>query len=232
MAERRVVITGMSVNTPLGDTLDGFLSAMLEGRSAVTRWQRIADADIYSKLGADLSSDDAAGRVAAWEHRLPEPRFRALRRLAARAPWSTRLSLLLGLDACADAGLLDAAEAQPGAGERLGMLVAGHNINFNHQYENRLQFADEPDYMDAMLALNGLDTDHAGCVSELLGIMGPIYTVGAACASANMALRCAVDEIRYHDIDAVLVAGRGPRLLADRIARHGHDGGHYVSEFQ
>jgi 3-oxoacyl-(acyl-carrier-protein) synthase len=61
--------------------------------------------------------------------------------------------------------------------------------------------------MDSMLALNGLDTDHAGCISELLGVKGPIYTVGAACASANTALRCAVDEIRYHDVDVALVAG-------------------------
>jgi 3-oxoacyl-(acyl-carrier-protein) synthase len=86
-------------------------------------------------------------------------------------------------------------------------IVAGHNINFNHQYESRLQFAEEPDYMDPMLALNGLDTDHAGCVSEMLGVKGPIYTVGAACASANTALRAAVDEIRYHDVDVVLIAG-------------------------
>ncbi len=208
MAERRVVITGMSVNTPLGDTLDGFLSALLEGRSAVTRWQRFADADIYSKLGADLSSYDAAGRVAAWEHRLPEPRFRALRRLAARAPWSTRLSLLLGLDACADAGLLDAAEAQPGAGERLGVLVAGHNINLHYQYETRLQFAEEPDYIDSMFSLHGLDTDHAASVAEMLGARGPIYTLGGACASANMALRSAMDEIRYHDVDAASYSAR------------------------
>ena len=59
----------------------------------------------------------------------------------------------------------------------------------------------------ACFALHGLDTDHAGCVSEVLQARGPIYTVGAACASGNMALRCAVDEIRHHDLDAVVVVG-------------------------
>jgi 3-oxoacyl-(acyl-carrier-protein) synthase len=58
-----------------------------------------------------------------------------------------------------------------------------------------------------MLSLHGLDTDHAGCVSEVLGVRGPIYTVGAACASGNTALRCAVDEIRHHDVQAAIVAG-------------------------
>src|SRR5262245_54298906 len=61
--------------------------------------------------------------------------------------------------------------------------------------------------MDGMLALHGLYTDHAGCISEVLGARGPIYTVGAACASANTALRCAVDEIRYHDMDVAIVTG-------------------------
>ena len=37
-------------------------------------------------------------------------------------------------------------------------------------------------------ALLMLDTDHAGTVSELLGWQGAAYTMGGACASANMAL--------------------------------------------
>jgi 3-oxoacyl-(acyl-carrier-protein) synthase len=61
--------------------------------------------------------------------------------------------------------------------------------------------------MDGMLALHGLDTDHAGCISEVFSARGPIYTIGAACASGNTALRCAVDEIRYHDVQAAIVAG-------------------------
>ena len=197
----------MSVNTPLGDTLDGFLSSLLAGRSAITRWQRFADAGIYSKLGADLSSYDAAGRVAAWEVRLSEERFRVLRRLSARAPWSTRLSLLLGLDAFDDAGLLGDTDTTRGGGERLGVLVAGHNINLHYQYETRLQFAEEPDYIDSMFSVHGLDTDHAASVAELLGARGPTYTMGGACASGNIALRSAIDEIRYHNVDRCVVLG-------------------------
>jgi 3-oxoacyl-(acyl-carrier-protein) synthase len=61
--------------------------------------------------------------------------------------------------------------------------------------------------MDSLLALTGLDTDHAGSISEVIQLHGPIYTVGAACASGNAALRCAVDEVRYHDVDVALVVG-------------------------
>jgi len=202
-SERRVAITGMSINTPLGDTLDGFLNGLLDGRSAITNWKRVSDPPIYSKVGADLTDYDIAAKVKSWEGRVSPDRYRALRRFAARAPWSTKLSLLIGLDAFADAGLLDAQLPS----ERTGVLVAGHNINLNYQYESRLQFAEEPDYIDSMFSVHGLDTDHAASVAELLNARGPTYTLGGACASGNLALRSAVDEIRYHDVDRCVVLG-------------------------
>jgi [acyl-carrier-protein] S-malonyltransferase len=38
---KRIAITGMAINTPLGDTLDGFREALLCGASAVTRWKEL-----------------------------------------------------------------------------------------------------------------------------------------------------------------------------------------------
>ena len=153
-SDRRIVITGMSVNTPLGDTLDGFLAALLAGRSAITAWKKFDAPPIYSKIGADLSDYDVAAKVGQWQGRLSDEKFRLLKRFTARAPWSTKLSLLIALDAFADAGLL----GTPLPGERTGVMVAGHNINLNYQYESRLQFAEEPDYIDSMFSVHGLDS--------------------------------------------------------------------------
>jgi 3-oxoacyl-(acyl-carrier-protein) synthase len=193
----------MSINTPLGDTLGAFLDGLLAGRSAITRWKGIDAAPIYSKVGGDLSQYDVDGKVRRLVPSTPETMHKRLQRLVARSPWSTRLSMLTAVDAWLDAGWAGAAPAA----ETTATVVAGHNLNQGHQYAQRLQFADEPDYMDSLLALNGLDTDHAGCVSEVLQLRGPLYTVGAACASGNVALRCAVDEIRHHDMDAAIVVG-------------------------
>jgi len=193
----------MAINTPLGDTPQSVLDGLLAGRSALTRWQAVDTSKIYCKVGADLSSYDIAAKVASFEGRVSEEVAKRLRRLTAKAPWSTRLTLLMALDGAMDAGLLDGGLDLTD----VAAIVAGHNINLNYQYENRLQFEQEPDFIDSMLSLHGLDTDHVGRVSELLGIKGPIYTVGAACASANTALRCGVDEIRHHGVDAVVVTG-------------------------
>ena len=202
-ATRRVVITGMAINTPLGDTLPGFLRSLLDGKSALSHWKAVDTSRIYCKVGADLSSYDVPAKVDAFADRVPPDVARRLRRLVTKAPWSTRLTLLMALDGAADAGLLDGGVDLANT----AAIVAGHNINLNYQYENRLQFEEEPDFIDSMLSLHGLDTDHVGRVSELLGVKGPIYTVGAACASANMALRGGVDEIRHHGADAVVVTG-------------------------
>jgi 3-oxoacyl-(acyl-carrier-protein) synthase len=193
----------MAINTPLGDSLDGFLEGLLAGRSAVSKWKGIDTSRIYAKVGADLSGYDLPAKVEALQDLLPADVHRRLRRLVAKAPWSTGLSMLLAAEAYRDAGLYQEGPDPT----RVAAIVAGHNINFNYQYQNRLQFVDEPDFMDSMLALYGLDTDHAGCISEVLPVRGPIYTVGAACASANTALRCAVDEIRHHDVDVALLVG-------------------------
>ena len=203
MSRKRVVVTGMSVITPLADTLEGFRDGLLAGRSALSRWTRFGDEAIDSKVGGDLSDYDVAAAVAALEGRLPPEVFRRLRRLVVRVPWSTQLSLLVAAQAWLDAGLGE----PPVDASRLAVIVGGHNIDSGYCYRNDQQFLDEPDLIDATFAMHRLDTNHAGCVSELLQAYGPVCTTGAACASGNLALRAAVDEIRHHGQEAVLVVG-------------------------
>ena len=203
MSNKRIVITGMSVNTPLGDTLESFYAALIAGRSAIGPWKFFDTTNVYSKVGADLSEYDVKKKLASLEGQITPEMYKHLRKLISRAPFSTRLSLLLTAEAWREAGLVGKSLDF----DRTGVVVAGHNINSNYNFTNRTQYDVEPDFMDGMLAVNNLDTDHAAICSELVGARGPIYTVGAACASGNVALRCAIDEIRYHDHDRVLIVG-------------------------
>lgn len=193
----------MSVNTLLGDTLDTFYAGLLSGRSTIGPWKFFNTGNVYSKVGADLSGYDAKKKLAELSGTLPPEMYKKLKKLMSRAPWSTQLSLLLTAIAWRDSGLCGT-DFNP---EQTGVVVAGHNINSNYNFVNRTQFEEEPDYIDGMLALHNLDTDHAAICSELVGAKGPIYTVGAACASGNVALRCAIDEIRFHGYDRVLIVG-------------------------
>ena len=203
MPARRIAVTGLAVNTPLADTLPSFLSALLDGKSSITRWCGIESDAIYSKVGGDLSTYDAKAKFAALETAVPEDVYRRLRQFVRRAPWSTKLTTLVATDAWGDAGIAEAGVVE----DEIAVVVGGHNLNSRYARQNNETFDDEPDYIDAMYALQSLDTDHAGSVSEVLQARGPIYTVGSACASANTAMRCAVDEIRHHGSTAAVVVG-------------------------
>jgi len=191
----------MSVNTPLGDTLDTFYQGLIAGRSAIGPWKFFDTSKCYSKVGADLSDYDVKKKLASLEGILPKEMYKRLKKLMSCAPFSTRLSLLLAAEAWREAGLI----GQSVDLDQTGVVVAGHNINSNYNFINRNQYDEEPDYIDAQLALHNLDTDHAAICSELVGARGPIYTVGGACASGNIALRCAIDELVAHDYERVLI---------------------------
>ena len=163
----------MSINTPFGDTLDGFLDGLMAGRSAVSNWKAFPTERVYSKVGGDLSGYDVAAKLASLERRIPADVHKRLRKLVASVAWTTKLSMLLAVTGWLDAGLFDA-DYDP----HRPVIVAGHNLNAMYQYENRIQFQEEPDFIDGMTSLYSLDTDHAGCVSEVLQARGPIYTVG------------------------------------------------------
>lgn len=200
---KRVAVTGMSINTPIGDSLESFGRSLMAGRSALTNWKAFPTDRVYSKVGADLSDYDLAGAVAALDGRIPAEVFKRLRKLTGRVAWTTRFSMLLAVQGWLDAGLFDHDYDE----DRVAVIIAGHNLNALYQYHSRIRFEEEPDFIDGMTSLYSLDTDHAGCVSEVLQARGPIFTVGAACASGNVTLRSAVDEIRHHGAQAALVVG-------------------------
>ncbi len=203
-APRRVVCTSMAVVSPLGDTPETFLDGLMAGRSAITQWRFFDDARVYSKVGGDLSGYDADAACKRLCERVPDEIGARLRKIFRGAPMSTRLSLLCAVDAWARGGLPWL------AGEdafRTAVIVGGHNLAEHYLIGNFRQFQEEPDWIDAHAALLTLDTDHAGSVSEVLGTRGAQYTVGGACASSNVALRCAADEIRHHGHDRVIVVG-------------------------
>lgn len=203
-APRRVVCTAMAVVSPLGDTPDTFLDGLMAGRSAITQWRFFEDKRVYSKVGGDLSEYDAKAALGRLCEVVPEGVGARLRKVFRGAPMSTRLSVLSAVDAWVRGGLpwVDGDDAY-----RTGVVVGGHNLAENYLIGNFERFQEEPDWIDAHAALLTLDTDHAGSVSEVLGTRGAQYTVGGACASSNIALRCAADEIRYHGHDRMVVVG-------------------------
>ncbi|HEX7283484.1 MAG TPA: beta-ketoacyl synthase N-terminal-like domain-containing protein, partial [Vicinamibacterales bacterium] len=138
---KRIVVTGMSVNTAIGDTLDGFTAALMAGRSAISQWKAFPTERVYSKVGGDLSAYDVNAKLEALQPQLPADVYKRLRKLVAKVPWTTKLSMLLAADGWLDAGLFDA-DYDP---HRQAVVISGHNLNALYQYNSRYQFEEEPD---------------------------------------------------------------------------------------
>jgi 3-oxoacyl-(acyl-carrier-protein) synthase len=191
----------MSINTPIGDNLDTFIENLLEGKSAITRWKSLDSSRIYSKVGGDHGDYDINGKIDSYKGTIPEDVFKRFEKLGKKSPWAVAISLQTAVEAFKDAGYLEHIKD----GNNIATIVAGHNLNQKYTYENHDIFLDEPEFVDGLFALYGLDTHHVGAVTDILQLHGPAYTVGAACASGNVAMRCAFDEIQVHDVNVAAV---------------------------
>ena len=201
MLQKRVVITGMAINTPIGDTLDEFINNLMDGKSAVTKWDTLDTSKIYAKVGGDLGKYDVHAKILSYKDRIPEDIYNRLLKLGSKSPLSIAISLLISVEAFLDSGYIKSIED----GNNIATIIAGHNLNQKYTFENHDVFNEEPEFVEGLFALNGLDTHHVGSVTDILQLHGPAYTVGGACASGNVALRCAVDEIQMHDVKVAAV---------------------------
>ena len=55
MSERRVVITGMGVVSPIGIGLDSFWSSLIDGKSGIQRISSLDPSDFYCQIGGEVN---------------------------------------------------------------------------------------------------------------------------------------------------------------------------------
>ncbi len=202
-ARHRVVITGMGVVSVVGDSPEDFHASLVAGRSGITRWKCARDQRHYSRIGGDLSDFDLGAHLDRHAARYPAEHVARCRSLMRAAPLAPRLVAAAALQAWHDAELRDDV-----ASTRIGHVLGGHNLNMGYVVENTLTFhQDDPDYIEPLYGLHCMDTDVLAATSELVGLKGPIFTVGGACASGNLAIIAAVDLLRAGRADAMLVSG-------------------------
>jgi 3-oxoacyl-(acyl-carrier-protein) synthase len=174
----------------------------MAGRSGITLWKRM-DQRIDSKIGGDLSDFDLKAHLARVGPGYPADLVKRGQKLLRATPLAGRVTAAAALQAFVDAGLPDSNLDS----ERIGHVLAGHNLNMNYIFENVLTLDEEPEYIDPLYSLMAYDTDVLAVISELLTLKGPTFTVGKACASSNAALLVGLDLIRSGRADTVVVSG-------------------------
>ncbi len=209
--DRRVVVTGMGVITPIGQEPTEFYHSLIKGRSAITRWRNIDDSQIYSKIGGDLGEFDIKAHFERYGKDYPPRLVERTLRLLRDIPIPANIVAASALRAYLSAGLPDGVRP-----ERFGHILGGHNLNTWYCIENFKTFSEEPEYTDPMYLPRRLDTHVLGVNSEILDLKGPGWTVGSACASGNVAILTALDILRAGRADAMMVTATNE--TADLVA--------------
>ena len=128
---RRVVVTGMGVVTPIGETPAEFSASLRAGRSAITRWKHM-DERTLSKIGGDMCDFDLDGHFERVGARYPPDLIDRAHKVLRATPLTGRLDCAAALQAYIDAGLHDA-RLDP---ERVGHVAGGNNLNNNYFVQN------------------------------------------------------------------------------------------------
>jgi 3-oxoacyl-[acyl-carrier-protein] synthase II len=187
---RRVVITGMGAITPLGQDVESFWRALLEGRSGID-WMTLADMTNYPcKI---------AGEVKDWQ---PE-RF-IDRKEARRMARFSQFAVAAAGQALADAGLdLDAIDRT-----RIGVYLGNGNGGYPNLEEAVRTIVEKGGMrMDPLLMPKSLPNMAAAQVSLQFGLKGYNGTMVTACAAATQAVGEAAEVLRRGHADVILSGG-------------------------
>jgi 3-oxoacyl-[acyl-carrier-protein] synthase II len=190
MSKRRVVITGMSVLTPVGIGLETFWANILAGKSGVDRAPILVKSDCPWKMAGEVSDfrpEDWLGR-------------KDIRRMDR----FTQFGLVASHMAVSDATLNLEKEDCNRIGLALGTAYSGWGFA-SQEYDVFKTRGFEA--MSAYTSIAVFTGSCGGQVSLHLGLHAPSLTIATGCDCASAAIAQAADMIMANDVDIMLAGG-------------------------
>ncbi len=184
----RIVITGIGLTAPNGNSLAEFRANLLAGKA------RIAEIDVrhMGRHPAGVCDFDATR----WQKR---KEIRNGTRVGS-------ISIYCSREAVADSGLDWERTDKSRVGVYLGITEHG-NVETENEIWNISQFGNDTKYWTHHHNPRTVANNPAGEVTMNLGITGPHYTIGAACAAGNAGLIQAAQMLQLGEVDVALAGG-------------------------
>src|SRR5882672_7142257 len=189
--ERRVVVTGLGVVSPLGNDVDTFWNALIEGQCGVDRIASF-DASLYdTQIAAEVKNFD------------PLPAFPSPKEIR-RTDRFSQFAVHAGLQALRDSGLDLERVNRDEIGVFLGSGIGGLRTT---EDQHTVLLERGPDrlspFMIPMLILNMA----SGLFSMYYKLRGPNFATCSACATSNHALGEAWRTIKMGDAQVIFAGG-------------------------
>jgi len=184
----RIVITGLGLTAPNGNSLKEFRANLLAGKA------RIAEIEVrhMGRQPAGVCDFDATK----WQKRKEI-------RNGTRAG---SISIYCAREALADAGLDWEKVNKARVGVYLGITEHG-NVETENEIFNISQFGNDTKYWTHHHNPRTVANNPAGEVTMNMGITGPHYTIGAACAAGNAGLIQAAQMLQLGEVDLAFAGG-------------------------
>ncbi|MBQ1454408.1 MAG: beta-ketoacyl-[Thermoguttaceae bacterium] len=184
----RVVITGIGLTAPNGNGLADFRAALLAGKSGVSPYE----IRYFGKTLAGICDFDAT-------------RYQT-RKDIRRGTRAGSIAVYSANEAIADCRVDFASLAKDRVGVYIGVTEHG-NVETENEIYQISQYGYDCSIWSHFHNPRTVVNSPAGEVTINLGITGPHYCLGAACAAGNTALIQGVQQLRLGEVDFVLAGG-------------------------
>jgi 3-oxoacyl-[acyl-carrier-protein] synthase II len=191
MELKRVVVTGMGALTPIGNTLNEYWEALLNGKSGAAPIQQF-DASLFkTQFACEVKNFNAEDFIDKKEAR--------------KLDQFSQYALVSASEAMADAALM---ESNPNV-DRIGVIWGsgiGGLKTFQDESQNFFSGDGTPRFNPFFIPKMIADIA-AGHISIKYGLRGPNYVTVSACASSTNAIIDAFNLIRLGKADAIVTGG-------------------------
>ena len=189
MNKRRVVVTGMGLITPIGNTVQETWASALEGRSGGNLIEHFDTSDFGVKIGASVKNFDV-------EQYLD-------RKEARRIDVFIQLGIAAGVQAIDDAGIADMAESDR-VGIAIGSGIGGINT-IEDTHSTLLKSG--PRRVSPFFVPASVINMISGSLSIRYGFRGPNIAIVTACTTGTHNIGFGARMIQHGDADVMVVGG-------------------------
>ncbi len=191
MSKRRVVVTGLGIISPVGNTIQEAWDAILAGRSGIARITRFDPAPFASHIAGEVKNFDVDQYLSAKEAR--------------RMDVFIQYGMAAGIQAIRDSGL----EVTEENAERIGINI-GSGIGGLPMIEDTHSTYIEtggPRKISPFFIPGTIINMISGNLSIMYGMKGPNLAVVTACTTGLHAIGISARAIQYGDADVMVCGG-------------------------
>ncbi len=191
MNERRVVVTGLGIVSPVGNDVVSAWGAILAGRSGIGPVTRIDTTHFATHFGGEIHELDLAPYISAKDAR--------------RMDAFMQYGVVAGMQAMRDSGLVVTGENA----DRIGILMGsgmGGLESIEQTYDKFLE-THSPKRVSPFFIPGSIINLVSGHLSIAFNITGPNLAVATACTTSTHAIGLAMRLIQYGEADAMLAGG-------------------------